>query len=199
MNKERLVSFTDAVLAIIMTILVLQLPEPAAPTFSALWGLQEGFFAYALSFFWLGALWFGMHGIWDVAKKISNKVIGLNIILLFFASLIPYTTKLVSEHFDSSLMQGIYGIIVVLVTMTNIALHKAIDEPNSDNEELLRLSEQFRMSLIVDVIIKLVGLILALTIYPRAMMMSVLTAATYTTFVRIASGIKKKNKKATKK
>lgn len=195
MNKERLVSFTDAVLAIIMTILVLQLPKPVDSSFRALWDLQESFFAYALSFFWLGALWFGMHGIWDVAKKISNKVIGLNILLLFFASLIPYTTSLVSEYFDSSLMQGLYGIVVVLVTMTNIFLHKAIDEPNSENEELLKLSEQFRMSLIVDVIIKLIGLILALTIYPRAMMISVLTAGTYTTFVRIASGIKRKNKK----
>ena len=71
MNKERLVAFTDAVLAIIMTILVLELPKPAEPTLAALLDLQESFFAYTLSFFWLGALWFGMHGIWQ--KKYLTK------------------------------------------------------------------------------------------------------------------------------
>lgn len=58
MRKERLVTFTDAVLAIIMTILVLELPKPENATIEMIWNLKESFFAYMLSFFWLGALWF---------------------------------------------------------------------------------------------------------------------------------------------
>lgn len=57
MGKERLAAFIDAVLAIIMTILVLELEKPKAMTWAGLWDLRANFFAYALSFFWLGLMW----------------------------------------------------------------------------------------------------------------------------------------------
>lgn len=87
MGKERLIAFTDAVLAIIMTILVLELAKPDEPTLEAFWALKENFFAYFLSFFWLGSLWIALNGIWEHVKRVSNKVIWWNLGLLFFASL----------------------------------------------------------------------------------------------------------------
>ena len=192
MKKERLVAFTDAVLAIIMTILVLELPKPAEPTIEAILNLQESFFAYTLSFFWLAALWYGMHGIWELAEKISNKVILLNILLLFFSSLIPYTTSLVSKNFNSSVMQGLYGIIVLLVSLTNVALHKAIDGPNRYNQKLLMITKQFRISLFYDILIKATGLIVTITMYPQAMMISVFISMTYITIIRVIIVIKEK-------
>lgn len=179
MSKDRLVAFTDAVLAIIMTILVLELPKPVAPTPEALLELKESLFAYTLSFFWLGALWFGMYQIWSKVEKVNNKVIWWNIILLFFASLIPYTTSLVSEYFNDSIIQGLYGIVVILLTVSNVILNKVIDEPNKDNIELLHNTEQFRSSLIIDGCIKVIGLLLTLTVIPQAMMISILIAAIY--------------------
>ena len=65
MEKERLVTFTDAVLAIIMTILVLELKKPTEPTLAQLWALRESFLAYALSFFWLGSMWIALHNTWS--------------------------------------------------------------------------------------------------------------------------------------
>ena len=82
---ERLVAFTDAVLTIIMTILVLELAKPSEPTLEAFRALRENFFAYFLSFFWLGSLWIALNGIWERVKQISNGVIWWNLLLLFLA------------------------------------------------------------------------------------------------------------------
>lgn len=179
MSKDRLVAFTDAVLAIIITILVLELPKPSSPSVDAIFELKESFYAYTLSFFWLGALWFGMYKIWSMVEKVDNKVIRWNIVLLFFASLIPYTTSLVSKYYDSSVIQALYGIVVILVTVSNVFLNKVIDEPNIANSELLKSTKQFRSALIIDGDIKAVGLLLTITVLPEAMMISVLIAGIY--------------------
>ena len=162
-----------------MTILVLELPKPDEPTLGAIISLKESILAYTLSFFWLGALWFGMYQIWSKVEKVTSKVILWNMILLFFASLIPYTTSLVSEYFNESIIQALYGIVVILLTFSNIAINKVIDEPNKDNKELLDDTKHFRKSLTVDGIIKIIGLFFTLTILPQAMMISIVIAAFY--------------------
>ena len=120
MEKERLVTFTDAVLAIIMTILVLELKKPTEPTLAQLWALRESFLAYALSFFWLGSMWIALHNTWSKANTISTIVIGWNIVLLFLLSLIPYTTSLVSIYYDNKVIQGLYGVVVILISIVNM-------------------------------------------------------------------------------
>ena len=92
MSKERLTAFTDAILAIIMTILVLELEKPETADWASLWALRSHFFSYTISFFWLGAMWVNMHNNWHRIKKIDNKVIWWSIIMLFFASFFPYVT-----------------------------------------------------------------------------------------------------------
>lgn len=184
MNKERLVAFTDAVLAIIMTILVLELPKPIEATLDAIFSLKESFFAYTLSFFWLGSMWVSLHNIWHNVERISTKIIWWNIALLFFASLIPYTTSLVSEYFDNGIIQGFYGLVVIFVTIANTILNVVLDKPNNENKELLSITKGFRRLLLIDIAIKIVGLIIAVTIYPPAMMISVLLAAMFITIMK---------------
>lgn len=184
MNKERLVAFTDAVLAIIMTILVLELPKPTEPTLDAIFALKESFLAYTLSFFWLGSMWVSLHNIWHKVDKISTKIIWWNIALLFFASLIPYTTSLVSEYFNNGIIQAFYGLVVIFVTITNAILNIVLDEPNKENKELLSITKGFRKILLIDIFIKIVGLVIAISIYPPAMMISVLVAALFITIMK---------------
>ncbi|MGI6512517.1 MAG: TMEM175 family protein [Catenisphaera adipataccumulans] len=179
MNKDRLIAFTDAILAIIMTILVLELDKPAAPSVSAFWDLRTSFFSYALSFFWLGSLWVGLNSIWEQVRRINSTVIWLNLLLLFLASLIPYATSLCSDYFYDPVMQGFYGIVVIAMTVCNYFLHKALDRPNADAENLLQATAAYRKILIPDILIKVTGLILSLLIYPPLMMYSVLIAAVY--------------------
>lgn len=179
MNKERLIAFTDAILAIIMTILVLELDKPAEPTVQAFLALRNSYFSYALSFFWLGSLWVGLNSIWGEVKRINNAVVWWNLLLLFLASLIPYATSLCSTYFDNRVMQGFYGIVVIAMTVCNYILHGALDRPNQDAVDLLTATRLYRKMLLPDISIKCVGLVLSLTVYPPLMMYSVLVAAAY--------------------
>lgn len=179
MSKERLVAFTDAILAIIMTILVLELEKPAEPTVAAFWELRTAYFAYALSFFWLASLWVGLNGIWEKAERIDSPVMWWNFLLLFLASLIPYATSLCSTHFDNAVIQGFYGIVVIGMTVANYVLHRALDKPNRDVPALLEATRAYRHMLLPDLAIKGVALVLAVTVYPPIMMYGVLVAAAF--------------------
>ena len=86
MTKERLAAFTDAILAIIMTILVLELKKPNPISWENLWQLRMNFFAYTISFFWLGAMWVLLHRNWYDIKSISNKTVWQSLLMLFFSS-----------------------------------------------------------------------------------------------------------------
>ncbi len=179
MKKERLIALTDAVLAIIMTILILELEKPETPSLQAFWELRNNFFAYFLSFFWLGSLWMALNTLWEKVERISSEVIWANLYLLFFVSFMPYATGLVSSHFENYTAQLFYGSVVIVSTIMNLYLHKVLDKPNQDQVELLKETETYRKLLIPDILIKCVGFILALIIYPPIMMYSVLAAAAY--------------------
>ena len=173
MNKERLAAFMDAVLAIIMTILILELKKPETATLKALWNLRVDFFAYTLSFFWLGTMWVNLHNEWYKIKYITPLIVWVNVVLLFFSSFFPYVTSFVTSYYNSSVAQGFYGIIVLAVTFCNIISGHLIGKANR-NDEKSQESLKIRMRwLSIDIIIKIMGLIISCTFYPPAMMISV--------------------------
>ena len=173
MNKERLTAFTDAVLAIIMTILVLELEKPSEPTLKAIWELRTSYFSYTLSFFWLGTMWVNHHNEWQKVEKISKSVVWWSIILLFFSSLFPYTTSFVNSYFYSSVAQVFYGVVVLAVTYVNIELSRALEKANENNKKLKERTIKRINWLYIDIAIKIAGLIVSVFIYPPAMMLSV--------------------------
>ena len=130
MGKERLAAFTDAVLAIIMTILVLDLPKPDPVSWEGVARLGTNLFAYAVSFFWLGIMWFGHHNNWDLIERVSSKTVLLSLVMLFFASLFPYTTSLAAENFMSPVAQTLYGLDVLATTFSNMGLSSSLGEAN---------------------------------------------------------------------
>ena len=173
MNKERLAAFMDAVLAIIMTILILELKKPETATIKALWNLRVDFFAYTLSFFWLGTMWVNLHNEWHKIKYITPSIVWANVVLLFFSSFFPYVTSFVTLYYNSSVAQGFYGVIVLAVTFCNIISGHLIGKANR-NDEKSQESLKIRMRwLSIDIIIKIMGLIISCTFYPPAMMISV--------------------------
>ena len=173
MNKERLAAFMDAVLAIIMTILILELKKPETATIKALWNLRVDFFAYTLSFFWLGTMWVNLHNEWHKIKYITPSIVWVNVVILFFSSFFPYVTSFVTSYYNSSVAQGFYGVIVLAVTFCNIISGHLIGKANR-NDEKSQESLKIRMRwLRIDIIIKIMGLIISCTFYPPAMMISV--------------------------
>lgn len=180
MTKERLAAFTDAILAIIMTILVLELKRPDAPTWEALWAIHNDFFSYVVSFFWLGAMWINIHNQWHGIEKINNRVLWWSIIMLFFASLIPYVTAFVGEHFDNLFAQLMYSVVVLGVSLTNLALGVAVEKANPENKVI---SYSTRKVVAADLIIKAVGILMAIIIYPPFAMIGIIAAGVIMTFL----------------
>ena len=174
MGKERLMAFTDAVLAIIMTILVLELEKPEAATFAALWALKDNFFAYALSFFWLGTMWVNLHNEWHDVEQVSTAVVWWSVVVLFFSSLIPYAIRFVNVDYNSGVTQGFYGILVLLVTLANVGLSRALERANHHEKDIKDGIADSRKRLYLDIGIKVVALMITFTIFPSAMMISVL-------------------------
>ena len=92
MSKGRLEAFSDGVLAIIITIMVLELPNPEGTTFSALKPLAPKIIAYILSFIYVGIYWNNHHHMFQAIHKVNGKILWANLFLLFCLSLIPFTT-----------------------------------------------------------------------------------------------------------
>ena len=184
MSKDRVAAFMDAILAIIMTILVLELKKPEAPTIEAVWALRNDFFSYFVSFFWLGAMWINIHNQWHGMEKVSNTAIWWGMGMLFFASLIPYVTSFVSEHFTNLFAQLMYSVVVLLVSIANVGLGNAMIRANNQKEEGLSYSS--RNILIADYGIKGIGILLAIFIYPPFAMMGIVLAGVVVTFIPLA-------------
>ena len=176
MGKERLTAFTDAILAIIMTILVLELEKPADATFEALWALRANFLAYAVSFFWLGAMWVNLHSQWQRAEKIDNNVVWWSIIMLFFASFFPYVTSFVSSHFMSRMAQGFYWVVVMMVSLSNIVLGLVLGKANRQDTEFYESIRSTTKLMWIDIAVKTAALLIAMLFYPPIVMYGVILA-----------------------
>ncbi|HEX5486288.1 MAG TPA: TMEM175 family protein, partial [Limnobacter sp.] len=102
MGKGRLEAFSDGVLAIIITIMVLELKAPHGTGFDALGPLMPSFLSYVLSFVYVGIYWNNHHHLLHAAKSVSGAVLWANLHLLFWLSLLPFTTAWMGEnHFEA--------------------------------------------------------------------------------------------------
>ena len=97
MNPNRLNSFTDGVIAIIITIMVLELPVPKAPGMAALKPELTLFGAYALSFIKVGIYWFQHHHLLQASKRVDGRVLLANLFFLFWLSLVPFVVRWVGD------------------------------------------------------------------------------------------------------
>ena len=176
MEKDRLAAFMDAVLAIIMTILVLELPKPDVVSFAGIWALKSTYFCYALSFFWLGTMWIGIHNEWHFVQKINRATVWWGLILLFTSSWIPYSISVVSMDVDNVTGQVMYGIAVLLVTFAYVALSRSVtlSQGETCDIQLARLDAMRRTKIIPDIIVKLIGLVLTIFVTPTAISFAVL-------------------------
>lgn len=172
MNKERLAAFTDAVLAIIMTILVLELEKPKQISWAGLWALRTNFFAYTVSFFWIGLMWATEHTHWQKIKKVSEGTVYTSLLMLFLSSFFPYTTSLVASNFNNSTAQALYGMVILAITFSNIAISKTLNTANP-GANFGWLYDVSNRSVFIDIAIKVIGLILSVTIYPMAMVYAI--------------------------
>ena len=126
MNKNRLEAFSDGVLAIIITIMVLEFKVPDETTFEAITKLSHKFLSYILSFIYVGIYWNNHHHLIHSLKNVNGKILWANLHLLFWLSLIPFTTAWIGEHHFASFPMMLYGIVLLMNAFAYFILQRLI-------------------------------------------------------------------------
>jgi uncharacterized membrane protein len=126
MTKGRLEAFSDGVIAIVITIMVLELRPPHEPTLQALRPLVPSFLSYLMSFIYLGIYWNNHHHLMQAATRVDGRVLWANLHLLFWLSLIPFTTAWMGESEFASGPAAAYGVVLLLAAVAYYILTRAL-------------------------------------------------------------------------
>jgi uncharacterized membrane protein len=126
MHKGRLEAFSDGVLAIIITIMVLELKAPHGAEVSALGPLMPVFLSYVLSFVYLGIYWNNHHHMFQAASQVGGAVLWANLHLLFWLSLLPFVTDWMGENHFAAVPTALYGIILFMAAVAYWILQTVI-------------------------------------------------------------------------
>lgn len=134
MEKHRIEAFSDGVLAIIITIMVLELKVPHGAALSSLRELLPVFLSYVLSFIYLGIYWNNHHHMLMVTRRVSGSVLWANLHLLFWLSLVPFVTGWMGENHFASAPTAVYGFVLLMAAIAYYILQTRIlklEGPNS--------------------------------------------------------------------
>ena len=126
MTKGRLEAFSDGVIAIIITIMVLELKIPEGADHGALHSMLPGFLAYTLSFIYLGIYWVNHHHMLQTTEHINGKILWANLHLLFWLSLIPAATAWLGENYLDVVPTAVYGVVMLMPAIAYYVLQSTI-------------------------------------------------------------------------
>ena len=140
MRSDRLETFSDAVIAILMTIMVLELHAPEGDDLHALRHVLPQFLAYLLSFVYLGIYWNNHHHLLHTAEHVTGAVLWANLHLLFWLSLFPFMTGWMGQNHVAEVPTALYGVVLLMAGVAYYVLQKTIiraDGPHSTVREAL--------------------------------------------------------------
>ena len=164
METTRFETFFDAIIAIIITVLVLKIPQPAFPTLGAFLDLNSIYIAYIISFLVLYNIWYSNHNLFQAIETMDNTSVWIYGIMTFVISLLPYFTIWLAFHVNSVPAETMFGLIFIVTHILNTLATKAIYRSNPYNKRLYEMhfdSEYMHLPTIVLII----GFILTYTVY----------------------------------
>jgi len=126
MNSGRLEAFSDGVIAIIITIMVLELKVPQGRDLSALLPLLPIFLSYVLSFIYVGIYWNNHHHMLHTCEQVTGPILWANLHLLFWLSLFPVTTAWIGENDDAAAPAALYGVVLLMAAIAYALLPQLI-------------------------------------------------------------------------
>ena len=137
MGKTRLEAFSDGVIAIIITIMVLELKVPHGSDWQSLQELLPVFLSYVLSFIYLGIYWNNHHHMLHTVQRISGGVLWANLHLLFWLSLVPFVTGWMGENHFAALPTSLYGVVLLMAALAYWILQSRIISVSGGKDALL--------------------------------------------------------------
>ncbi|HET6382840.1 MAG TPA: TMEM175 family protein [Armatimonadota bacterium] len=126
MSKNRLEAFSDGVLAIIITIMVLELKAPRGAGFAALRPLLQLFLSYVLSFVYLGIYWNNHHHMFHTTQRVNGTVLWANLHLLFWLSLVPFVTAWMGDNHFAPAPLALYGVVLLMAALAYTLLQSRL-------------------------------------------------------------------------
>jgi len=126
MSKNRLEAFSDGVIAIIITIMVLEMKVPHGDSLGTLTPLVPVFMSYVLSFIYIGIYWNNHHHMLHACAKVSGAVLWANLHLLFWLSLFPFATGWMGENHFASMPSALYGVVLLMAAVAYWVLQQTI-------------------------------------------------------------------------
>ncbi|AMP02388.1 hypothetical protein CAter282_4629 [Collimonas arenae] len=136
MGKGRLEAFSDGVIAIIITIMVLEMKVPHGTDLAALQLAYPVFLSYILSFVYTGIYWNNHHHMLHAVQKINGPVLWANLHLLFWLSLIPFATGWMGENHFAELPTALYGVVLLMTGIAYYILSRSLIRMHGDNSQL---------------------------------------------------------------
>lgn len=175
MQTNRFETFIDAIIAIILTVLILKIHQPSEPTLHAIWELRVSYLAYLISFLTLFNMWYNNHNLFHKIDNIDNAVVWIYGIMTFILSLIPYFTMWVALHVDSIPAETMFGLLFILTNILYILSMKAVYKSNPYNK-YLQETDKHTFFQISPLLVIFLGYILTYTIYQPGIYVSCLIA-----------------------
>jgi uncharacterized membrane protein len=142
MNKNRLEAFSDGVLAIIITIMILEIKTPEDNSFESLKPLIPVILSYVLSFVYIGIYWNNHHHMLQVVKKVNGSILWSNLFLLFWLSLIPFATSWIGSQHFAAVPMCVYGFILLMCAISYVILQNNIIKLEGKDSVLYRAVEK---------------------------------------------------------
>jgi len=150
LDKHRLEAFSDGVLAILITILVLELKVPHGTEITALTPLLPVFLTYVLSFAYLGIYWNNHHHLLQLCSRVTGSMLWANLVLLFWLSLIPFATGWMGENHFATWPTALYGVVLLMAALSYTWLQTLIiraEGPDSLLAQAVRADWKGKLSL----------------------------------------------------
>lgn len=161
MTTGRLEAFSDGVIAIIVTIMVLELRAPAQPTWAALLKVTPVLISYALSFLVVAIMWVNHHHMIHVVRQVTARLLWSNINLLFWMSLVPFVTDFAGKNYRAPMAVALYGLDLTFCALAFTILRSELARQHSSDEEMASYHRQMQGKNLISLLLYLSSVPLA--------------------------------------
>ena len=180
MESERFEALIDAILAIIITLIVMEIPLPETTTLEALFKLTPEFIAYTLSFIICFNFWNYHHNLFNVVNKINSSVTWISSIGIMIIGLLPHVTTMISNNFYSFTAQAMFGLIFFLTNINFYVADMMLLRVDRANIALHLLLDDRRKLTIITSILQICGFIVGYLVYPPFILVACLLSIVIT-------------------